>query len=207
MHTPTSPTTHHPQGCEKLVLVGDQAQLGPQLVSHAAAHLGLGESLFGRLVRQGAQAFFLNTQFRMHPAIAAYPNRAYYQGRLANGVNSHDRPPPQGYPWPRTTVHGVTPIVFLGVESSEQQVGTSRANRAEAAVVADAARRLLPHLPPGELAIITPYAAQAQDLRGILRDEERSVHGQKMTKPDPSPNPHPHPHPHPHPNNPGQARR
>ena len=161
------------------MLVGDQAQLGPQLMSHVAAHLGLGESLFGRLVRQGAQAFFLNTQFRMHPAIAAYPNKAFYQGRLGNGVNAHDRPPPQGYSWPKTTVHGVTPIVFLGVESSEQQVGTSRANRAEAAVVADAARRLLPHLPQGELAIITPYAAQAQDLRGILRDEERS--GQKMT--------------------------
>ena len=79
--------------------------------------------------------------------------------------NAQDRPPPQGYPWPKTTVYGVTPIVFLSVESSEQQVGTSRANRAEAAVVADAARQLLPNLPPGELAIITPYAAQANELR------------------------------------------
>ena len=60
-----------------------------------------------------------------------------------------------------TTKHGVTPFVFLNVESTEQQVGTSRANKAEAAVVADAARKLLPNLPPGELAIITPYAAQA----------------------------------------------
>ena len=167
------------QGCEKLVLVGDQAQLGPQLVSHVAAHLGLGESLFGRLVRQGVRAFFLDTQFRMHPAIAAYPSRAFYHGRLRNGVDARDRPPPQGFHWPVTTAHGPTPLVFLGVQSSEQQVGTSRANFAEAAVVADVARRLLPHLPQGELAIITPYAAQANELRTILRDEEGT--GRKMT--------------------------
>ena len=125
-------------------------------------------------MRQGAQAFFLNTQFRMHPAIAAYPSRAFYHGRLGNGVNAHDRPPPQGFAWPQTTAHGVTPLVFLSVESSEVQVGTSRANRAEAAVVADAARRLMPHLSQGELAIITPYAAQADELRVILREEERA---------------------------------
>ena len=167
------------QGCEKLVLVGDQAQLGPQLASHVAAHLGLGESLFGRLVRQGARAHFLDTQFRMHPAISAYPSRAFYRGRLRDGVNGHDRPPPAGFGWPQTTAHGITPFVFLNVESSEQQVGTSRANRAEAAVVAGAARGLLPSLPPGELAIITPYAAQANELRTILRDDEGT--GRKMT--------------------------
>ena len=53
----------------------------------------------------------------------------------------------------------MTPLVFLGVESSEQQMGTSRLNRAEAAVAAGAARKLLPHLPQGELAIITPCAS------------------------------------------------
>ena len=37
-----------------------------------------------------------------------------------------------------TTKHGVTPFVFLNVESTEEQVGTSRANKAEAAVTADA---------------------------------------------------------------------
>lgn len=46
-------------------------------------------------------------------------------------------------------------------------------------MVADAARRLLPHLRPGELAIITPYAAQADHLRSILRDDEGT--GRKMT--------------------------
>ena len=62
-----------------------------------ASHLGLGESLFGRLARQGARAYFLDTQFRMPPAIAAYPSRAFYRGRLGNGVTAHDRPPPHGF--------------------------------------------------------------------------------------------------------------
>ena len=56
---------------------------------------------------QGAPAVFLDTQFRMHPAIAAYPARAFYHGRLRNGVSAHDRPPPQGFDWPQTAAHGV----------------------------------------------------------------------------------------------------
>ena len=45
-----------------------------------------------------------------------------------------------------------------------RQVGTSKANRAEARALAVVAARLLPHLPPGGLAVITPCAAQIERL-------------------------------------------
>ena len=166
------------RGCEKLVLVGDQAQLAPQLASGAAQRLGLGESLFGRLARLGVCTCFLDTQYRMHPALAAYPSAAFYGGRLASGVSEEARPPPRGIAWPHADAdgHGATPLAFLGVGDEaaqlpdlETQVGTSKANRAEARALAVVAARLLPHLPPGGLAVITPYAAQIDALRTELR--------------------------------------
>ena len=50
-------------------------------------------------------------------------------------------------------------------------------------MVADAARKLLPNLPPGELAIITPYAAQACSPSPLPLPPD----------PDPDPNPNPNP--------------
>ena len=43
-------------------------------------------------------------------------------------------------------------------------MGTSKANRAEARALAVVAARLLPHLPPGGLAVITPCAVQIERL-------------------------------------------
>ena len=45
-----------------------------------------------------------------------------------------------------------------------RQVGTSKANRTEARALAVVAARLLPHLPPGGLAVITPFALQFERL-------------------------------------------
>jgi hypothetical protein len=46
----------------------------------------------------------LDTQYRMHPAIAQMPNRLFYAGRLRDGIGSERRPsppPPSGWStWP-----------------------------------------------------------------------------------------------------------
>lgn len=65
-----------------LVLVGDFKQLGPRVVP-AAADMGLGRSLFERLLAAGvAEPHMLDIQYRMHPAIAALPSACFYDGRL-----------------------------------------------------------------------------------------------------------------------------
>lgn len=38
----------------------------------------------------------LDTQYRMHPLIADYPSRQFYQGLLHSGISAQDRPLPKG---------------------------------------------------------------------------------------------------------------
>ena len=38
----------------------------------------------------------LDTQYRMHPLIADYPSRQFYQGLLHSGISAQDRPLPRG---------------------------------------------------------------------------------------------------------------
>lgn len=51
----------------------------------------------------------------MHPALAAFPNTRFYAGRLVDGVQAHQRPPPKGLRFPVRD----TPIVMLDVQGQE----------------------------------------------------------------------------------------
>lgn len=104
---PVSRATKH------VVLVGDQCQLGPIVLSSAAAKAGLNISMFERLVsrseprqcyhsltsrtrvlfqvRGGAPFTMLHTQYRMHPAICEFPNTEFYRGQLLDGVTPGER--------------------------------------------------------------------------------------------------------------------
>lgn len=53
----------------QLVLVGDHCQLGPVVLSKAAARAGLCQSLFERLMLLGVKPIRLAIQYRMHPAL------------------------------------------------------------------------------------------------------------------------------------------
>jgi superfamily I DNA and/or RNA helicase len=157
-------------GCEECVLVGDQKQLAPQ-TSDAARRLGLGGSLFARLEAAGVPCHLLDTQYRMHPAIAAFPSAHFYGGRIRNGVEGEQRPAPSTFAWPNPA----EPVAFIGVGARtarlEVPVGTSKANRHEAEAVARAVRDLLKQpggLMPAQLAVLTPYAAQLIVLREAL---------------------------------------
>jgi superfamily I DNA and/or RNA helicase len=44
----------------------------------------------------GLDPYFLDTQFRMHPMIAAFSAQEFYHGKLKTGVTSEQRPPPAG---------------------------------------------------------------------------------------------------------------
>lgn len=73
------------------VLVGDPRQL-PATV-HLALPLGIRlmeRSLFERLEAAGCEVHLLDTQYRMHPSIRAFPDKHFYQGRLKDGPNVLD---------------------------------------------------------------------------------------------------------------------
>ncbi|KAJ9471476.1 putative ATP-dependent helicase [Diplonema papillatum] len=99
-----------------LILVGDQRQLPPVVLSGAAAG-GLNVSLFDRIVTQRNEAIntfsMLTVQYRMHSLLRAWPSHAFYQNRLLDGV---DRRP--GMPGNQHVTHAcfdlaVTPLVFI----------------------------------------------------------------------------------------------
>eukprot|EP00927_Polykrikos_kofoidii_P049320 TRINITY_DN43394_c0_g1_i1.p1 TRINITY_DN43394_c0_g1~~TRINITY_DN43394_c0_g1_i1.p1 ORF type:complete len:1620 (-),score=288.12 TRINITY_DN43394_c0_g1_i1:47-4906(-) len=160
------------KGCQELVLLGDQQQLPPTVLSYRARMLGLSESLFERLIRLGVPHKMLRTQYRMHPAISAFPAHTFYAGLLTNGVRAEDRPAPRGYNWPDP----FRPLCFEGIggpgELLEETIGTSKQNRREATRVVEVVNRLIKggDVLRQEVAVITPYAAQVALLKHHICD-------------------------------------
>lgn len=80
----------------QLILVGDHCQLGPVVMCKKAAKAGLSQSLFERLVVLGIRPIRLQVQYRMHPALSAFPSNIFYEGSLQNGVTAGKmRPQPE----------------------------------------------------------------------------------------------------------------
>lgn len=98
-------------GCERLILIGDQNQLPPVVMSPKALEHGLGVSMFARLIAGGLVPKLLNEQYRMHPAIAEFPSKQFYGGRVHSRVRSDQRPTPNGFTWPNQHV----PVAFINV--------------------------------------------------------------------------------------------
>lgn len=166
----TEPTVVVPivHGAMRVCLVGDHRQLPPTIVSREAEMHGLGTSLFDRLQRGGVQRHLLRTQFRMNPGLCVYPSAAFYNSEVGSGVMGSVRTPPLGVEWP---IPGVG-LLFLNCSAGlEDAEGQSQLNRAEAQVVAQVIQQLLlaGEVHPGQVGVITPYAAQVRLLRQLLR--------------------------------------
>ena len=120
------------RGARQLVMVGDQCQLPPTVLSRptpgtmgtasssAAASaadstatplLDASVPLFTRLLREGLTPMLLDTQYRMHPAISQLPSDLFYAGKLADGTPASERPTPPGFGWPRPEM----PVCFVPI--------------------------------------------------------------------------------------------
>ncbi|KAF5843656.1 AAA domain-containing protein [Dunaliella salina] len=161
---------------ESLLLVGDPQQLPPTVRSRSAEQLGLGTSLFLRLQTMGMKPMLLDTQYRMHPLICAFPSKVFYQGLLKSHPTPQDRPMLPGFPWPNPKV----PVCFIPVTGSLEErtsnaddvSGHSLRNRSEAQQVLTIVQQLLAGrgLPRGleDIGIISPYQGQVWHLQQVL---------------------------------------
>jgi superfamily I DNA and/or RNA helicase len=102
---------------ESLLLVGDPQQLPATVKSREAVDLGLSISLFDRLSLMGMKPMLLDTQYRMHPDICAFPSTAFYHGLLKSYPKPKERPAPSGFDWPDVNV----PICFIAVRGPENE--------------------------------------------------------------------------------------
>ena len=158
---------------ERVVLAGDHRQLPPTVISQEAAAGGLATSLFERLLALHGEPVrrMLREQYRMNAELMELPSRAFYGGELRAHPTVAGRTL-------QSVLPGATldapPLLFLdsagkGWEEVAPEGSESLENPGEAEVVVARVHALLASgLAPTEIAVITPYRAQAARLLSAL---------------------------------------
>lgn len=140
---------------------GDDQQLPPMVLCELAKGPNLlSTSMFSRLRQVGFPVRMLDVQYRMHPSIASFPSRQFYEGKLQSGVSGDDRKAPDGFNWPNKGV----PVAFLTTPNSAEEMtkASSKQNAFEAKQVSEIVLDLLKakDVTEDQIGIITPYRAQ-----------------------------------------------
>lgn len=166
----TIPSTLIPYSkAERLVLAGDHRQLPPYTAGEFAEDEEMEVSLFEHLLGLHGEAVssMLRRQYRMHEDIAAFPNRAFYDGRLTHGQGNRS--------W---TVDDLAPVEGVQVAGEEtRRSGGSLFNEAEVEAVCAGVGTLLDRaVPPEEIGVITPYSAQVAKISSAIRQR----HGREV---------------------------
>lgn len=158
---------HAASKCDgRAIMVGDPRQLPPIVQSDdAAVRRAIGRNVFDVTVPDPAASpivALLDVQYRMHPAIGALVGALFYGGRLVHEARDVEAITARA-PFPGRAV--VVDDLKSTCERSAR--GSSRINRASAertAALADEAVRG----GATSIAVITPYAAQAAEIRRLL---------------------------------------
>lgn len=138
---------------------------------------GLNRSLFESLQDMGVPSIMLSTQYRMHPGIAAFPSKQFYQGELRNADAVSALQPPAGFDWP-VGQSGKIPVAFVPTTGFDEQVtldGTSKSNPEEAKAVMQTLRSVIDagELEPEHVGIVTPYRGQKELIQKLIASEEQ----------------------------------
>ena len=165
---------------KRLVLAGDHCQLPATVVSNEARRDGFHISLMERLVELWGDSISrrLTTQYRMHQQIMQFSSMEFYDSALvaAASVAGHllaDLPQVTSSPLTQTAVRFYDTAGSSCDEQAEAD-GSSRENPGEAQFVANQVAELLAAgVAASDIAVITPYGAQARLLRQMI--DERAV--------------------------------
>jgi hypothetical protein len=144
----------------RAIMVGDPRQLPPIVQSDdELVRRAIGRSIFEV---SGGERVMLDVQYRMHPAIGSLVGALFYDGRLVHGAAGTEaiaeRAPHPG----RSVV-----VVDTRSTCERSQKGSSRVNAVSAEVTADLALEAV-RGGSESVAVITPYAAQASEIRRLL---------------------------------------
>ncbi|KNE71919.1 hypothetical protein AMAG_16343 [Allomyces macrogynus ATCC 38327] len=155
----------------RMVLVGDDRQLPSVVTSDVAKQGKYDRSTLERLKAIGYPTVFLDTQYRMHPRISAFPQQQFYAGMLKDHVDytklgRFDRS------WHGMGEH-LAPYLFIDVEGTESlgPVSLSYSNPIEAEYIKKMLMSVAATLPGGtrvEVGVIAPYTDQCKLLQTVL---------------------------------------
>ncbi len=168
------------KGAQQVTLIGDHKQLPAVIKSDLAKREQLHVSLFERLIKtQAAKSVLLDTQYRMRPAISAFPNQAFYHSALQDAPSVSERPPAplSKYLAVGTAAPGsdldpdlVDPgsVAFVKHDGPEGFLKNSIQNEREVDVIVDLVVDLLhrnPTLDARDVGVVSPYFAQTRLLQ------------------------------------------
>jgi DNA replication ATP-dependent helicase Dna2 len=150
---------------KRYIFIGDQQQLPPVLRTkhHTEA---LATSVFGRLVDRGFDTMLTDT-YRLSTELAEWPSRRFYQGELkpvpeARQRRLHYDAAPERL---ARILDPERPKVFVDL----QHRNTTTRSHGEASLVVDLIlQAVMCGVPPSEMGVVTPYRAQAREIRNLL---------------------------------------
>ncbi|GAB1319470.1 hypothetical protein MFIFM68171_09680 [Madurella fahalii] len=187
-HVQLRPTVHQ----NSLVMEFDKS-LFERLFAEAAAE-GAREALHTDPASPVAR-LMLDTQYRMHPAICAFSSAEFYDGKLRTGIPRAARPLfRSAFPWPpgpeqdgpaQPRASDRARMVFVECPAREELGGKSKTNKGQADLCVRICQLLCTLAPaaaagpsqgghigaaaePQSIAVLTPYARQAELLKRLL---------------------------------------
>ena len=156
----------------RVVLAGDHCQLPPTIKCYEALKGGLGLTLMERIVASNPQVVtLLQVQYRMNEQIMQFSSEWFYGGKVQSAPEVRDR----------GILDWDTPMVWINtadLDGREEFVGESygRINRAEAALTLQTLEEYFEKVGRQrvlderlDVGIISPYRAQVQHLRRLIR--------------------------------------
>lgn len=147
------------KGAQQAILVGDHKQLRPFSRSFDNP-----VSLFERKVYSGLEARMLSTQYRMHPDIAEFSSRNFYDGKLLNGVSAVERQLEGRFPSPIST----NSTFFWHVPNFEAKIENSYYNQYQACIILHILQTLIENkIDPKNIGVITPYICQKSKIKEL----------------------------------------
>ena len=151
---------------KRYIFIGDQQQLPPVLRTRHRTE-ALATSVFGRLVERGFDTMLTDT-YRLSTELADWPSRRFYHGDL-KPVPEARRRRLQYDAAPERLVRILDPErpkVFVDL----QHRNTTTRSHGEASLVVDLIlQALMCGVPPSEIGVVTPFRAQAREIRNLLR--------------------------------------
>lgn len=180
----------------RFILVGDEKQLPPLVLSKEAGQAGLSDSLFSILKQADAHytqehreaisaCVPLQMQYRMNRWISQFASHTFYRGELhphptvANRILTFSAPRSgvdSEKPGIRRVLDARMPLVFLDARSDPGIQEGVKTSNCEARIVREVVAGLLARgIDEGDIGIIAPYRAQVANLRRhLFASEEES---------------------------------
>ncbi|ORY42790.1 hypothetical protein BCR33DRAFT_280884 [Rhizoclosmatium globosum] len=152
-----------------VILVGDPKQLESTVMSADCEKAKFGRSLMERLLTLKHPFYLLETQYRMHPRIAQFSSKNFYDGWLMDSDHVQAYDPP----WYKTPQFSAVQFVAHTGTMHSRDNGGSSINELEANLICRRIQSFLTatssHSTNLSIGIICPYKAQKHLLESLIK--------------------------------------